>query len=59
MKKLIDNTLYISKKAYSRLWLLRRLKNIGASRDEMIDVYQKQVRPILELAVPAWHPALT
>jgi len=53
MKKLIDNTLYISKKAYSCLWLLRRLKNIGASRDEMIDVYQKQVRPILELEVPA------
>ena len=57
--KWIDNTAYICKKAYSRLWLLRRLSSIGASRDELIDVYQKQVRPILELAVPAWHPALT
>ena len=57
--KWIDNTAYICKKAYSRLWLIRRLKSIGASRDELIDVYQKQVRPILELAVPAWHPALT
>ena len=25
----------------------------------MIDVYEKQVRPVLEMAVPVWHPALT
>ena len=31
-------------------WMLRRLKN---------HVYIKQVRSVLELAVPAWHPGLT
>ena len=26
---------------------------------EMLDVYYKQVRSVLELAVPVWQPALT
>ena len=26
---------------------------------DMIDVYIKQIRSVLELAVPAWHPSLT
>ena len=47
------------KKGYSRLWLIRRLKVLGATKSEMLDVYVKQVRSILELAVPVWHPGLT
>ena len=54
-----DNTNYICQKGYSRLWLLRRLKILGASEFELFDVYQKQVRAVLELAVPVWQPALT
>ena len=54
-----DNTNYLCKKGYSRLWLLRRLKVLGANRSEMLDVYIKQVRSILELAVPVWHPGLS
>ena len=54
-----DNTDYICQKGYSRLWLLRRLKCLGASVSELVDVYQKQVRSVLELAVPVWQPALT
>ena len=39
--------------------MIRRLKGLGASVAEMLDVYQKQVRSVLELAVPVWQPALT
>ena len=41
------------------MWILRRLKGLGASTDELLDVYFKQVRSVLELAVPVWQPALT
>ena len=41
------------------MWILRRLKMHGAGPDDLLDVYQKQVRSVLELAVPAWHPGLT
>ena len=27
--------------------------------DELLDVYQKQVRSVLELAVPVWQPGIT
>ena len=57
--KWTDNTDYICQKGYQRLWMLRRLKGLGASEAEMLDVYQKQVRSVLELAVPVWQPALT
>ena len=57
--KWYDNTDYVCEKGYSRLWMLRRLKGLGASETEMMDVYTKQVRSVLELAVPVWQPALT
>ena len=57
--KWYDNTNYICQKGYERLWMLRRLKGLGASEAEMLDVYNKQVRSVLELAVPVWQPALT
>ena len=37
------------------MWILRRLKNLGAQDDDLVDLYSKQVRSVLELAVPAWH----
>ena len=57
--KWFDNTDYICQKGYARLWMLRRLKGLGASEMEMLDVYYKQVRSVLELAVPVWQPALS
>ena len=54
-----NNTDYICKKGFARLWILRRLKGLGASQTELIDVYQKQVRSVLELAVPVWQPGIT
>ena len=54
-----DNTDYICKKGYSRLWILRRLKGLGVTKEELLDVYQKQVRSILEMAVPVWQSGIT
>ena len=30
-----------------------------AQQDDLIDLYIKQIRSVLELAVPAWHGAIT
>ena len=57
--KWYDNTDNICKKGYQRLWMLRRLKGLGANQSELLDVFNKQVRSVLELAVPAWNPGLT
>ena len=54
-----SNTEYIVKKANSRLWTLRRLKNLGASEDDLVDIYTKQIRSVLELAAPVWHGRLS
>ena len=39
--------------------MLRRLKSLGASHSEMLDVYYKQIRCILEMAVAVRVPGLT
>ena len=54
-----SNTQYMCERGYQRLWMLRRLRIIGANVVELLDVYEKQVRSILELAVPVWEPGLT
>ena len=36
-----------------------KVEGLGASEVEMMDVHMKQVRSVLELAVPVWQPALT
>ena len=49
---------FLSKKCNSRLWLLRRLTKLGAPQNILIDLYNKQIRSILEYAVPVWSPGL-
>ena len=53
------NTGYIVTRCNKKLWILRRLKRLGATCEDLLDVYTKQVRSILEYAVPVWHPSLT
>ena len=43
-----SNTNSITSIGYKRLWMLNRLKTFGALDSELIDVYVKQVRPVLE-----------
>ena len=54
-----SNTQNMVKKANKRLWRLRRLKNMGANKEDLVDVYIKQIRCVLELAVPAWQGGLS
>ena len=51
----VSNTDNMIKKANKRLWILRRLKFLGAQQDDLVDLYMKQIRSVLELAVPAWQ----
>ena len=53
------NTIFICKKAREKLWILRRLINLGLSENHLFDVYSKQIRSLLEIAVPVWHPSIT
>ena len=57
--KWCDNTEYMVKRGYKKLWILRRLKALGAGPEELLDLYVKQIRCLLELAAPAWHGSLT
>ena len=52
------NTKNIVSKVYKRLWSIKRLKASGASLPDLIDVYMKQIRSILEFAVPVWNSSL-
>ena len=53
------NTNNMCQKGYARIWMLKRLKKLGASQNEIKDVYFKQIRCVLELAVTVWTPGLT
>ena len=57
--KWAKNTDYICKKAMRKIWTLRRMKNLGLETEYIFDTYTKEIRSVLELAVPAWHSGLT
>ena len=47
------------KRALNKLWIIRRLKNLGANEEELVDMYIKQCRSIVEFCVPVWHGAIS
>ena len=53
------NTDYICQKAIRKLWTIRRLKKLKLGISTLVDVYTKEVRSVLEHAVPVWHSGLT
>ena len=53
------NTDSIVERSSKKLWFIIRLKNLGASRHDLLDLYYKHVRSILEYAAPVWHSSLT
>ena len=57
--KWTSNTENMVMRANKRIWILRRLKYLGAKDCDLVDIYIKQIRSVLELAVPAWHGGLT
>ena len=53
------NTEYICNKARKKLWLLRKIVKLDLDIYTLFDAYAKEVRSVLELAVPVWHSSLT
>ena len=54
-----NNTDYICSKAKRKIWLLRNMKMSGFAESELLYAYKKEVRSLLELAVPVWGGAIT
>ena len=42
-----------------KMWILRRIRELGGSREDLLLVYKLQIRCVTELACPAWNGALT
>ena len=57
--KWAENTSYIVKKAASKLWMVRRLKWMGADEHILHEMYILHIRTVLEFAAPLWHSSLT
>ena len=53
------NTEYMVRRCNNKMWMIKRLKKLGASQDDLLDVYCKQIRSILEFAVPVWNASIT
>ena len=56
--KWYQNTKYITERALSKIWTIRRLKNLGLTNDFIFDVYTKEIRSILEFGAPVWTGGL-
>ena len=54
-----DNTDFLFQKAMNKMWILRNLKKVGASKNDLLDIYFKHCRSIVEYAVPVWNFGLT
>ena len=54
-----ENTDYITKKAYSRLWMIKRLKNLGLNTASLLEVFKMQIRSVLEFGAVVWHSMLS
>ena len=39
--------------------MTKRLKNLGAGQNDLKDVFEKQVRSVLEFGVPVWNSSIT
>ena len=55
----VDNTDALIKKAFARMWTVKRLMNLGAELEDLKDVYFKQIRSVLEFGVPVWNCSIT
>ena len=49
----------VTRRASGRLFMLSMLKRHGLCVKDLVTVYVGFIRPLLEYAVPVWHPGLT
>ena len=54
-----ENTIYLIKKAYKRMQLLRKVSKFTVSKDERKHIYVQYIRSILEQSCVVWHSSLT
>ena len=54
-----ENTIYLVKKAYKRMQLLRKVSKFTVSKDERKHIYVQYIRSILEQSCVVWHSSLT
>ena len=54
-----ENTIYLVKKAYKRMQLLRKVSKFTVSKDERKHIYVLYIRSILEQSCVVWHSSLT
>ena len=57
--KTITNTESICKKAFKRMWIIRRLKALGCPNKELLVVLREQIISICEVGVAWWGPMIT
>ena len=53
------NTREMSKRAYSRISMLTKLKYVGVHTDDLIEIYILYIRSVLEYCAVVWHSSLT
>ena len=53
------NVTYMKDKCFKNLWMIRRMKETGATINEMKEVYIRQIRSITEIGCPIWNRSLT
>ena len=53
------NTREVCKRAFARITLLTKLKYVGISREDLLDVYKLYISSILEYCSVVWHSTLT
>ena len=54
-----SNTEYLVKKAFKRMWIIRRLKALGCPNKELLVVLREQIISICEVGVAWWGPMIT
>ena len=55
----ISNTENICKKAYKKMWIVRRLKSLGCSNAELIEVVKQQIITVCEVGAAWWGPMIS
>ena len=50
---------FVKKKFSKKLWALNRMRDIGATDEEMLEVYKLQIRCLTEIGCAAWNGSLT
>ena len=53
------NTKELVVKAYSRLGMITKLKYVGTTTEDLIDIYVLYIRSVLEYCAVVWHSSLT